>query len=135
MLNVIVLQGRLVEHPELKQTRDGVNLCHFTVANETGYGERKQTNFVDCTAWKTTAEFIVKWFKKGDQIGVDGQLIQRRYLDKEGNHRSAYEINVREATFMGGLPKEEKADKPVLPEDQRIDPKFEDVTDDEDLPF
>ena len=136
MLNVVVLQGRLTDHPELKQTNGGLDICRFTIATDSGYGENKKTSFVGCTAWRKTAEFISHYFKKGDMIGVVGMLYQNKYTTKDGESRSTLEVTVTEASFMGSPKKEEPAEeqKPLYTESNA--PKFEDINpDDGDLPF
>ena len=96
MLNHIVIMGRLVKDPELRSTGSGVSVTGFTVAVDRDYsgrdGGEKQTDFIDCTAWRQTAEFISKYFHKGSMIVVSGRLQSRKWEDKEGNKRVNWEI-------------------------------------------
>ena len=111
-MNLICLVGRLVRDPEMKTTQGGHSLCRFTIAvdrdfkNEAGEYE---ADFIDCTAWRNTAEFIDKWFEKGKPIAVTGSLQIRKYQDKEGNNRKAAEVQVDKARFVPGVPKQEQS--------------------------
>ena len=105
MINSLVIIGRLTSNPELRQTQSGVHVLSFTVAVDSRFanqnGER-QTNFIPCVAWRQTAEFISKYFFKGQWIGVQGSLQSRRYVDKNGNNRSVLELIVDSVSFCGG---------------------------------
>ena len=104
MLNNVVLIGRLTATPELKQTNSGVEVTSFTLAIDRGYtkpGEEKQTDFINCTAWRGTAKFITSYFTKGQMIAVTGSIQTRNYEDKNGNKRIATEVVCKEATFCG----------------------------------
>lgn len=100
MINSIILQGRCVETPELKTTNNGINVTSFSIANETGYGEHKRTNFIKIVAWRKTAEFVCKYFEKGDAIGITGELQERKYQDSNGNNRSVMEVVANEFHFL-----------------------------------
>ena len=98
MLNHITIMGRLVRDPELRRTGSGVAVTNFCVAVDRDYvakdgGERK-TDFINCFAWRSTGEFIAKYFTKGRMIVVDGRLEMRDWTDKDGNKRTSAEINV-----------------------------------------
>ena len=84
MLNRSIIMGRITANPELRQTQGGVSVLSFTVAVDSRFtnqnGER-QTNFIHCVAWRHTAEFISKYFVKGQMIAVDGSLQSRSYVD------------------------------------------------------
>lgn len=104
MLNRIVLLGRLTADPETKQTPNGVSVATFTIAvdrNFTAKGQEKQTDFIPCVAWRATADFIGKYFQKGSLIAVDGSLQTRKFTDKQGNNRTAYEVIVDQVSFAG----------------------------------
>ena len=102
MLNTVVLMGRITQDIELRSTTSGKSVIQFTVAVERyGKGEDKQTDFINCVAWKSTAEFISKYFGKGRMIAVTGRLQSRSYEDKNGNKRTAIEVNVDQASFTG----------------------------------
>ena len=104
MLNVVALQGRLTADPELKTTPSGVSVCAFALAVDRDYkgadGE-KQTDFINCVAWRGTAEFICKYFAKGQMMTLKGQVQTRRYTDKDGNKRTAFEILAEGVNFCG----------------------------------
>lgn len=113
MISQVVLHGRLAHSPELKHTQNGVAVCSFTVANETGLGENKRVHFIDCVAWRGTAEFICKYFRQGQGVVVAGRLQARTWEDREGGRRKAVEVVVEQADFCG--PKGGQA-APPLPE-------------------
>lgn len=100
MFNEVVLSGRLTADPELKTTPTGVFVTSFTIANDVGYGDNKKTNFINIVAWRGTAEFVCKYFKKGNMIGVTGAIQTRKYEDKNGNNRTAFEVVARGVEFM-----------------------------------
>ncbi|MFV0412492.1 MAG: single-stranded DNA-binding protein [Oscillospiraceae bacterium] len=95
MLNVIAVMGRLVADPELRKTPNGVSTTTFTIACDRSYvkpGSERQTDFLDIVAWRSSAEFAAKYFRKGQLIAVNGSLQTRTYEDKEGKKRKVYEI-------------------------------------------
>ena len=102
MLNKIVLSGRFTTKPELKSTQSGTNVTSFSLAVQrnfkNGNGEY-DTDFINCVAWRNQAEFITKFFDKGQLITVVGSLTSRRYEDAEGHKRTAFEVVVDEAMF------------------------------------
>lgn len=126
-MNAVAILGRLTADPELKSTQSGVNVCQFNVAVNRKYkqnGER-QADFIPCVAWRQTAEFVAKYFGKGRMIGVEGELQTRSFEDKNGNKRFVMEVVVSSASFAGD--KQDASSSPVA--------GFEEVTDDNDLPF
>ena len=103
-MNNVVLMGRLTADPELKQTPSGVFVTTFTVAVNRSYvkqGEERQADFISCVAWRGTAEFITKYFLKGQMIAVQGSIQTRSYEDKQGNKRKAVEVVVEKGYFCG----------------------------------
>ena len=101
MFNNVIITGRLTADPELKTTPSNISVCSFTIANDTGYGDNKKTSFINCVAWRSTAEFISRHFGKGDMIGINGSIQTRKYTDKDGNNRTAFEVLVNNAEFWG----------------------------------
>lgn len=99
-LNLAVLAGRLPREPDLRTTSNGTSVCTFAVAVNRGYGEKETADFIDCVAWRETADFISKYFRKGMAICVRGEITTRSYEDKNGNKRKATEISVRNADFV-----------------------------------
>ena len=101
MLNHITLMGRLTKEPELRTTVSGVNVASFTVAVDRDYqnGGEKQTDFIDCVAWRGTGEFVSKYFHKGSMIVVSGKLQSRKWQDREGNNRVNWEVNADSVYF------------------------------------
>ena len=104
MINNVVLMGRLTAVPELKTTQSGISTVRFSIAVERRYnkqGEERQTDFIDCVAWRQTAEFVSKYFNKGSMIAVEGSIQTRNYEDKNGNKRKAVEVQVDNVSFCG----------------------------------
>lgn len=106
MLNHIVFMGRLVRDVELRRTSSGTAVASFTVAVDRDFpnkdtGER-ETDFIDCVAWRSTGEFVSKYFQKGSMAVVDGRLQLRSWTDKDGNKRRAAEIVADHVYFGGG---------------------------------
>lgn len=99
--NKAIIIGRLTKDVELKTTGSGVSVASFTVAVDRGYGDNKKTDFINCVAWRQTAEFTSKFFQKGSQIGVEGSIQVRDYTDKDGNKRYVTEIVASNAFFVG----------------------------------
>ena len=96
MLNHITIMGRLTRDPELRRTGSGIAVASFTVAVDRDYSDKqsgeKETDFIDCVAWRQTGEFVSKYFTKGRMIVVDGRLQIRGWTDKDGNKRRTAEV-------------------------------------------
>ncbi len=107
-LNKVILAGRLTQNPELKQTQSGVMVLSFSIAvnrpfrskNEDGTMGQAQADFINCVAWRQTAEFISRYFRKGSSICVLGSIQTRNYTDQQGNKRYVTEVVVDEANFV-----------------------------------
>lgn len=110
MLNQIIIQGRLTAAPDLRRTPNDVPVCSFTVAVDRDHKPNedweKQADFINCVAWRQTAEFVSRNFGKGGSIVVSGRMTSRRYTDKDGNGRYAYEIKVENVYFAGDSKRE-----------------------------
>ena len=104
MLNHITIMGRLTRDPELRRTGSGIAVASFTVAVDRDFGGRdggeKETDFIDCVAWRQTGEFVSKYFTKGSMIVVSGRLQIRNWNDKEGNKRRTAEV-VADNVYFG----------------------------------
>lgn len=105
MFNRAILIGRLTAGPELKQTPGGVFLTNFQLAADRRYrdkdGERR-ADFITIVCWRQAAEFVCKYFRKGDPIGIEGSIQTRSYEDKQGNKRTAVEVAADSVFFVGG---------------------------------
>lgn len=104
MLNCAVIMGRLTATPELRTTASGISVTSFTVAVDRSYakpGEEKQTDFINVVAWRSTADFVTRFFTKGQMIAVQGSIQTRNYEDKNGNKRTAVEIVAGNVSFCG----------------------------------
>ena len=104
MLNHIIIMGRLTRDPELRRTGSGVAVASFTVAVDRDFGNRdngeKETDFIDCVAWRQTGEFVSKYFTKGRMAVVSGRLQIRNWTDKDGNKRRSAEV-VADNVYFG----------------------------------
>ena len=110
MLNVIALQGRLVRDPELRQTQTGKQVAVFTLACDRGRKDasgKTSADFIPVIAWEARAEFVYKYFAKGQMMAVSGRLQSRTYQAKDGTNRAAIEVIAADISFCGS-----KADTP-----------------------
>ena len=112
MLNHIVIMGRLVRDPELRRTQSGTSVCSFTLACDRDFKSKdsgeKETDFIDCVAWRSTAEFVSKYFAKGRMMAAEGRLQLRDWVDREQNKRRNAEIQVSSAYFADSKSKEQE---------------------------
>lgn len=130
-MNVCTLIGRMTAEPELKTTQNGVSVTSFTIAVDRAYtpkGEERQTDFINCVAWRNTAEFITRYWHKGQRIAVKGELQQRNYTANDGSKRYVYEVVVDGAFFCED--KKQTATPAEAPAEG-----FEEIVSDEELPF
>ena len=116
MLNHIVIMGRLTRDPELRRTGSGIAVASFTVAVDRDFGKNengeKETDFIDCVAWRSTGEFVSKYFTKGRMAVVSGRLQIRKWTDKDGNNRRTAEI-VADNVYFGDSKKDSSGDATV----------------------
>lgn len=137
-LNKVILGGRLTASPEMKQTPSGVAVTSFSVAVNRRYAKEGEqaSDFINAVAWRGTAEFICKYFKKGSSICIVGTIQTRSWTDQSGNKRYATEVVADEAYFV-----DSKSDASGSGEGNAVRaeaynaPSFEPVKQDEDLPF
>ena len=137
-LNKVILGGRVTADPELKQTPQGISVCSFSIAvNRRSTDGQAPADFINCQAWRATAEFISRYFKKGSSICLVGSIQTRTWNDQQGNKRYATEVIVDEAYFV-----DSKSDNaaPAFGMDAasfqtQQAPKFEEIAGDDDLPF
>ena len=104
MLNKVILMGRMVSDPELKTTTSNLSVASFSVAVERNYvkqGSERETDFINVVAWRQTAEFVCKYFSKGQWIALDGTLQTRSYKDRDGNNRYITEVVTDNVYFTG----------------------------------
>ena len=110
MLNHIVIMGRLTRDPELRRTGSGLAVANFSVAVERDWPNKdtgeKEVDFIDCVAWRQSAEFVSKYFEKGSMIVVSGRLQLRKWVDVNGNNRTSAEI-VADNVYFGESKKKE----------------------------
>ena len=136
MLNKAIIMGRITADLELRSTTNGKSVLQFTVAVDRGYvkqGEERQTDFISCVAWGQTAEFISKFFGKGNLIAIEGRIQTRSYEDKSGNKRTAVEVIVEKSSFTGEKKQERQ---PESQSEQSYDTDdYDGVLSDEGVPF
>lgn len=139
-LNKVILIGHMTADPELKLTPSGVGVCSFSIGVSRKYakGEQQQTDFINIVSWRQQAEFVSKYFNKGQAICVCGSLQTRKWTDNNGNKRYATEVIADEVSFVGS--KEGAQSAKNEPQAQSYAPtapapNFEEISGDEDLPF
>ena len=146
MLNCVTLMGRLVADPELRTTPTGRSVATFRIAVDRSFqkaGEQRQADFITIVAWENTANFVCRYFQKGSMIAVQGRIQTRSYEDNNGNKRTAFEVLASEVSFCGSKAEGGSSATPpakvapaVAPTYQTaVASDFEEITDDEDLPF
>ena len=165
MLNKVILMGRLTRDPELKHTQNNISVVSFTLAVDRGYakpGEEKQTDFIDIVAWRQTAEFVSRYFRKGQLVAATGRLQVRKWQDNQGNNRTTYEVvadevffaeSKRDSASYGGnsydnyapapsapsyaeeAPRAMRAEAPAAPVAPAAPSAYDAYSDDDELPF
>ena len=119
MLNVVALNGRLTDDPELRHTNKDTAVTSFTLAVDRSFakpGEKRKADFIDVVCWRGTAEFACKYFRKGQLVAVDGQLQSRSYTDGKGIKRKAVEVVAANVHFVEPR-KEEQTEKEIVGSD------------------
>ena len=136
-MNNVSLIGRLTAEPEIKKTQSGLAVTRFCIAVDRQFvkqGEEKQTDFINIIAWRQTAEFICKYFTKGQRIALTGRIVTGSYTDKDGNKRYTFEVQADNVEFC-----EAKRDSGSTPANTNNSSDnsggFVDMPNDEDLPF
>lgn len=150
MLNVVAIMGRLTADPELKTTTTGLSVCRFTLAVDRNYvkpGTERQADFINCLAWRNTAEFVSKYFVKGQLMALNGSIQTGSYTDSNGNKRYTFEVVADNVNFTGdrregsgsrsggysSAPRQDTAPAPTYSSGSAGD--FQEMPLDDDLPF
>lgn len=133
-LNKVVLAGRLTSDVELKQTPSGVSVCSFSLAVNRKYSKEgnQQTDFIQCQAWRNTAEFISRYFKKGSALCIVGSIEVRSWTDSNNQKRYATEVVADEAMFVDGKNESQGTEAPSFNNEA---PNYEEMNADDDVPF
>lgn len=130
MLNHIVIMGRMAKDPELRRTQSGTAVTSFRLAVDRDFKDKqtgaRATDWIDCVAWRGTAEFVEKYFSKGSLAVVSGRLQMRDWTDKDGNRRISAEVQA-DSIYFGGSKRDEGGEP--------REPEFEELDDDSSLPF
>lgn len=139
MLNKIFIMGRLTRDPELRRTNSGTAVTSFTLAVDRDFKNpdgTKETDFIDCVAWRSTAEFAAKYFTKGRMAVVEGRLQIRDWQDKDGNKRRSAEVIADNVYFGNSRSDNASGDHQAAKAPVNVDAEdFAEVEDDDDLPF
>lgn len=133
MINTVALTGRLTYEPEIKTTSGGVSVIRFQIACDRNYqaqGKEREADFIDCIAWRKTAEFIHQYFHKGSMIGIEGNIQTTNYTDKDGKQRKSTEVVANNVSFCGA--KENGSQSFTQPEEES---DLDVDVDEDDLPF
>ena len=144
--NKVILIGNLTADPELRQTQGGESVCSFSIAVNRRFAKNGECDFINIVAWRQTAEFVTRYFRKGQPILVCGQLQTRSWNDTHGNKRYATEVIAAECTFVQNKTENSGSDYPNQSQNQsggsyvpaaytQSTPEFEEIPDDGDLPF
>ena len=102
MLNKVILMGRFTRDPELRSTPQGISTCSFSIAVDRNFvraGEERKADFINCVAWRQTAEFISKYFRKGSMVALEGSIQTRTWDDQDGKKRYATDVVVSQVYF------------------------------------
>ena len=142
-MNRIILIGNLTKDPELSETQSGVAVCKFSLAVRRARANAEgnhETDFFPCTAWRGLAETICRYVRKGDKLGVVGEVQFRKYQDRQGVERIATDVVVQEIDFCGGKRVQESdsdgsRENARTEKKTRLRPVLQDIDDDSDIPF
>lgn len=135
MYNKSILIGRMVADPELKTTPNGVYVTSFRIAVDRAASKERKADFITIVAWRSSAEFVCKFFHKGKPIGVEGQIQTREYTDRDDHKRTAFEVVADRVFFVGGK-NEEQPSVEDAPDDLATASSGASIGDeDDDLPF
>ena len=106
MYNRVIFMGRLTHDPEIRTTQNGITMCRFSIAVERSYqkGQEKQTDFFDVICWRNTAEFVSKYFRKGQMIHIEGTMQNDNYTDQNGVKQYRMKVNAEKVDFCGDKP-------------------------------
>ena len=150
MLNHITIMGRLTRDPELRRTGSGTAVASFTLAVDRDFTDKqsgeKETDFIECVAWRQTGEFISRYFRKGQNIGLNGTIQTRQYQDKDtGKNRTAFEVIINNAYFVESKnssngqaqtqPQTQQTPSPSIGYGNELDDFSQIASEDGDLPF
>lgn len=135
-MNKVILMGRLVRDPELRQVRDGLSVVGFSIAVDRKFKSANSdvtVDFVNCTAFSKTAEFVAKWFKKGNRILLVGRLQQDMYTNKEGQKVNTYSVIAEEVEFCESKASADSYNASPSFNDNFMDPNMANIDDFSDL--
>lgn len=144
MINSVIIMGRLTYDPELRTTPNGISVVRFQVACDRNFsrsGEDKKTDFINVTAWRQTAEFVSRYFRKGSMIAVEGSIQTDNFTDKDGNKRKSVQVVANNVSFCGSKAESGTTSNPVFSQPapsyaSADNSDFEEISDDDDdLPF
>ena len=140
MINSVVLMGRLTYDPELRTTPNGISVVRIQLACDRNFqrsGEERKADFIDVTAWRQTAEFISRYFRKGSMIAVEGSIQTENFTDKDGNKRKSVQVVANNVSFCGSKAESGTASNPAFSQPapsyaSADNSDFEEIIDDDD---
>ena len=141
MLNKVILMGRFTRDPELRSTPQGISTCSFSIAVDRNFvraGEERKADFINCVAWRQTAEFISKYFRKGSMVALEGSIQTRTWDDQDGKKRYATDVVVSQVYFAESKRDSQSAGEDSFPQALDFGSLPEPISPmgtDDDLPF
>jgi single-strand DNA-binding protein len=135
MINNVTLTGRLVADAEMRVTTNNKSVVNFRIAVDRAFSKNKEADFITIVAWEKTADFVHKYFHKGDMIGIVGSIQSRNYEDSNGNKRTATEVVAKEVSFCGGKNEGNNSSAAPTSMSAPAPTDFEEIGADDELPF
>ena len=136
-MNKVQLIGRLTKDPDLRYTKNNIAVANYSIAVNDGYGEKQQTQFINISTWGKNGEFVSKYFKKGQSIGIVGRLRSNNYEDSNGNKRYTVEVITEDIEFVGSKNEKQNGQDEEIEKEQSISSEYQSnlILTDDDLPF
>lgn len=136
-MNKVQLIGRLTKDPDLRYTKSNIAVASYTIAINTGYGEKQQTDYINISSWGKSGEFVSNYFKKGQAIALVGRLRSNNYEDSNGNKRYTVEVITEDIEFVGSKNEKQNGQDEEIEKEQSISSEYQSnlILTDDDLPF
>lgn len=136
-MNKVQLIGRLTKDPDLRYTKLNIAVASYTIAINTGYGEKQQTDYINISSWGKSGEFVSNYFKKGQAIALVGRLRNNNYEDSNGNKRYTVEVITEDIEFVGSKNEKQNGQDEEIEKEQSISSEYQSnlILTDDDLPF
>lgn len=136
-MNKVQLIGRLTKDPDLRYTKSNIAVASYTIAINTGYGEKQQTDYINISSWGKSGELVSNYFKKGQAIALVGRLRSNNYEDSNGNKRYTVEVITEDIEFVGSKNEKQNGQDEEIEKEQSISSEYQSnlILTDDDLPF